>query len=162
MCMTFRLQKQNKQGVRGLRTSTKLPFDIPYKPHTMCNSTQYKALKQTASSLKGNVDSDNTSRDCPLVNSLQSQQMLLASKRVFLHIYIYIYIYIILDIIHHPVFYLKHGISVTAFCLRLQVEPAQLDPKDNPETETISIHWTWVGSTWRRRHNPVSETSCFK
>jgi hypothetical protein len=29
----------------------------------------------------------------------------------------------ILDIIHRPVFYLKHDVSVTGFYLRLQVEP---------------------------------------
>jgi hypothetical protein len=32
----------------------------------------------------------------------------------------------ILGIIHRPVFYLKHDVSETGFCLRLQVEPSQL------------------------------------
>jgi hypothetical protein len=32
----------------------------------------------------------------------------------------------ILDIMHRPVFYLKHDVSETGFCLRLQVEPTQL------------------------------------
>jgi hypothetical protein len=32
----------------------------------------------------------------------------------------------ILDIILRPVFYLKHDVSDTAFCLRLQVEPTQI------------------------------------
>jgi hypothetical protein len=37
----------------------------------------------------------------------------------------------ILDIIHRPVFYLKHDISDAAgFCLRLQVEPTQVGPID--------------------------------
>jgi hypothetical protein len=34
----------------------------------------------------------------------------------------------ILDNFHHPVFYLKHGVLKTRFCLRLQVEPTQLGP----------------------------------
>jgi hypothetical protein len=29
----------------------------------------------------------------------------------------------VLDIIHHPVFYLKHNVSKAEFCLHLQVEP---------------------------------------
>jgi hypothetical protein len=32
--------------------------------------------------------------------------------------------------IHRPVFYLKHDISETGFCLRFQVEPTQLGPVD--------------------------------
>jgi hypothetical protein len=32
----------------------------------------------------------------------------------------------ILDIIHRPVFYLKHSFSETEFCLRLQVESTQV------------------------------------
>jgi hypothetical protein len=45
--------------------------------------------------------------------------------------FITIYITIkILDIIHRPVFCLKHNISETEFCLRLQVEPTQLCPID--------------------------------
>jgi hypothetical protein len=35
---------------------------------------------------------------------------------------------IILDIIHRPVFYLKHDVSETGFGLRLQVEPTQMGP----------------------------------
>jgi hypothetical protein len=37
---------------------------------------------------------------------------------------------IILDIIHHPVFYLKLNVSETGFCILLQVEPAQMGPTD--------------------------------
>jgi hypothetical protein len=33
-------------------------------------------------------------------------------------------------IIHRPVFYLKHDVSETGFCLRFQVEPTQFGPKD--------------------------------
>jgi hypothetical protein len=36
----------------------------------------------------------------------------------------------ILDIIHRPVFYLKHNVSETPFCLRLQVENNQVHPTD--------------------------------
>jgi hypothetical protein len=35
----------------------------------------------------------------------------------------------ILDIIHRHVSYLKHDISETGFCLRLQVQPTQLGPQ---------------------------------
>jgi hypothetical protein len=35
-----------------------------------------------------------------------------------------------LDVIHRPVFYLKHDVSETGFCLRLLVEPPQLGPID--------------------------------
>jgi hypothetical protein len=34
----------------------------------------------------------------------------------------------ILDFIHNPVFYLKHDVSETGFCPRLQVEPSHLNP----------------------------------
>jgi hypothetical protein len=36
----------------------------------------------------------------------------------------------ILDIIHRPVFYLKHGVSETEFCLQHQVERTQVAPID--------------------------------
>jgi hypothetical protein len=38
----------------------------------------------------------------------------------------------ILDIIHRPVLYSKHDVSETEFCLRLQVESAQLSQIDRP------------------------------
>jgi hypothetical protein len=44
-----------------------------------------------------------------------------------------------LDIIHRPVFYIKHDVSKTGFCLRLQIEPTQLGK--SPEAETSSIYW---------------------
>jgi hypothetical protein len=34
----------------------------------------------------------------------------------------------ILDIFHHRVFHIKHNVSETGFCLRLQVEATQLGP----------------------------------
>jgi hypothetical protein len=50
------------------------------------------------------------------------------------------------DIIHRNVFYLKHKVSETGFCLRLQVEPIQLGTLElvsvsDPETESSSICW---------------------
>jgi hypothetical protein len=35
-----------------------------------------------------------------------------------------------MDIIHSLIFYLKHGVSETGICLRLQVENTQLNPID--------------------------------
>jgi hypothetical protein len=51
----------------------------------------------------------------------------------------------ILDIIHRPVFYLKHNVSDTGLCLRLQVEHTQLSQIDGislccPEIGTSSIY----------------------
>jgi hypothetical protein len=34
----------------------------------------------------------------------------------------------VLDFIHNCVFYLEHDVSEPGFCLRLEVEPTQLDP----------------------------------
>jgi hypothetical protein len=34
----------------------------------------------------------------------------------------------ILDIIHRPAFYLKHDVSETEWCIRLQVKSTQLGP----------------------------------
>jgi hypothetical protein len=34
----------------------------------------------------------------------------------------------VLDIIHRPVYYLKHSVSETGVCPRIQVEPTQLGP----------------------------------
>jgi hypothetical protein len=44
----------------------------------------------------------------------------------------------ILDIIHRPVFYLKHDVSDTEFCLHLQVEPNKMGPI---EKASLSL-WT--------------------
>jgi hypothetical protein len=35
-----------------------------------------------------------------------------------------------MDIIHRPVFYLKHNVLETGFCLRLKVEPTELSQID--------------------------------
>jgi hypothetical protein len=61
----------------------------------------------------------------------------------------------ILDVIHRPVFYFKHSVSESRFCLRLQMEPTQL----GLILEVVSLS---VGSTWRWKQNPVFETLYFK
>jgi hypothetical protein len=47
----------------------------------------------------------------------------------------------ILDIIHRPVFKLKHDVSETEICLRPPVEPIQFDPihTATAEAETIPL-----------------------
>jgi hypothetical protein len=53
----------------------------------------------------------------------------------------------LLDSIHRPVYFSKHNISETGFCLRLQVEPIQLvtidraSPYLRTEIGTSSIDW---------------------
>jgi hypothetical protein len=65
----------------------------------------------------------------------------------------------ILRIIHHPVFYLK--------ARRFRdwiLSPSSIQSISNPvqrQRLALSIGPIWVGSTWRWRQNPVSETSCF-
>jgi hypothetical protein len=51
-----------------------------------------------------------------------------------------------MDIVHYPVFYLKHNVSETAFCLHLQVELTQLAPKDRDRLG-LRQGANWVGST---------------
>jgi hypothetical protein len=43
------------------------------------------------------------------------------------------------DIIQGPVFNLKHDVSETAFCLRFQVEPIQLDQIDLIRTQGLAV-----------------------
>jgi hypothetical protein len=53
----------------------------------------------------------------------------------------------ILDIIHRPVFYLRHDVSETGFYLRLQVKPTQLSSIDRGslclqrQKGLCSVHW---------------------
>jgi hypothetical protein len=69
----------------------------------------------------------------------------------------------ILDIIHWPNFYLNHDVSGTGFCLCVQIKPSQLGPIPvRRQSLALSTGSKWVGSTWRRKQNPVSETSYFK
>jgi hypothetical protein len=51
----------------------------------------------------------------------------------------------IFNIIHRPLFYLKHDASETGFCLRPQVRPTEMGP-----IEALSKGPIWVGSTWTR------------
>jgi hypothetical protein len=72
---------------------------------------------------------------------------------------------IYLDIIHPPVFYLKHDISETGFCLGRQVN--LLSGKKYLELASVSgtalsIGTNWVGTDWRRAQNPVPEPLWFK
>jgi hypothetical protein len=46
----------------------------------------------------------------------------------------------ILGIIHRPVFYLKHDVSETEFCLRLEVEPTHLGPIDPDWNEREELY----------------------
>jgi hypothetical protein len=55
----------------------------------------------------------------------------------------------ILNIIYPPVFYYKHYLSKTGFCLWRQ-------------EIFLLIEVNWVGSTCKRRQNPAFEASCFK
>jgi hypothetical protein len=68
-----------------------------------------------------------------------------------------------LDIIHCPALYLKHYFLETRFCLSLQVEPTQMGPTERTslcyrtrKRLDLSVGPIWVGSTWRRKENPVS------
>jgi hypothetical protein len=70
---------------------------------------------------------------------------------------------------HHPSSCLLFKIRRfgTWFCLCLQVEPIDLGPlnRASPCLQTqiaLSVRPSLVGLAWRRRRNPVSETSCFK
>jgi hypothetical protein len=58
------------------------------------------------------------------------------------------------DIFNLAVFYFKHDLSETGFCLRLQVEPTQEDLIDIATSRlqshklALSSGSNWVGSTW--------------
>jgi hypothetical protein len=49
----------------------------------------------------------------------------------------------ILDIIHRPVFYLKHSVSESSFCLRLQAEPIQIG-KVHRANLCLSMHMSRI------------------
>jgi hypothetical protein len=74
-----------------------------------------------------------------------------------------------LDIVHHPVFYLKHrpvyiskhNVSETGFCLRLQVKPTQLGQIDraSPYLQTVGsscFEWAQLSRYYLKM---VTETS---
>jgi hypothetical protein len=66
----------------------------------------------------------------------------------------------VLDIIHGSVFYLKHDVSDTGFCLRPQMKPTQSGPNRSsfylwcPQTETI------YGAQLSRFHLKTETDSC--
>jgi hypothetical protein len=60
---------------------------------------------------------------------------------------------------HRPVYFSKHNVSETGFCLRLQVNPTQMSPIDRASPY---VRPNWVGFTWRRKQNPVAETLCLE
>jgi hypothetical protein len=59
-----------------------------------------------------------------------------------------------LDIIHRPLFYLKHDVSETVFCFLLEVVPNQMSPIER-SSHCLRRQPIWLGSTWSRRKNPV-------
>jgi hypothetical protein len=46
----------------------------------------------------------------------------------------------ILDIIRRPVFYLKHNVSETGFCLRLQMRPTKFGSNDKRDSYSLSSY----------------------
>jgi hypothetical protein len=58
----------------------------------------------------------------------------------------------ILDIIHRPVFHLKHNVSETGFCLRIQVEHTQLGLIDRPSVCLQTQAATSTGFTSLSQH----------
>jgi hypothetical protein len=70
----------------------------------------------------------------------------------------------IMGIIHRPVFYMKHDVSETGFCLRLQTETAQFGLL-SADTHISSIYWVHLirfhlkketESSFRTRDTPLS------
>jgi hypothetical protein len=75
----------------------------------------------------------------------------------------------VLDIIHRPVVYLKHDVSRTRFYRSTSGEAYSGGPSRKKIISMCTSNNlpfpngpTSVGSIWRRRQNPVSETSSFK
>jgi hypothetical protein len=63
---------------------------------------------------------------------------------------------------HNAGHYLKLDDSETVFCPCLQVEPTQVGQMEVVSVFTLTTGHNWVGPTWRRRQNIVSETSTYK
>jgi hypothetical protein len=59
----------------------------------------------------------------------------------------------ILDIIHHPLVYLKQRFGDYGDYARLQMKPFRLQKL----ALSMSIRYNYVGSTWGRTQSPVSE-----
>jgi hypothetical protein len=81
-----------------------------------------------ATDLVMNLKLSANSPQCSVRNSSKDKRKI-GVNNIYRFVAGYINIIIkILDIIHNNVFYLKHKVSETGFCLRLQVEPTQLGP----------------------------------
>jgi hypothetical protein len=67
---------------------------------------------------------------------------------------------IILDSIQRPVFYLKHDVSETEFCLRRQMEPSQMGPIKRASLflRTSSLFWAQLS----RFHLKTKTESIFR
>jgi hypothetical protein len=63
------------------------------------------------------------------------------------------------DIIHRPVFYLKHSPSDTGFRLRLQVEPTQLEPTDRFDLLLLNNSNSNINSTNRAYEANTTQTT---
>jgi hypothetical protein len=71
-----------------------------------------------------------------------------------------------MNVIHHRVYYLRHDVSESGFCLLLQVEPTRLGPIDRAspcnqsgtEKETSSIYWTKLRSFYLK--TPTESGRC--
>jgi hypothetical protein len=62
----------------------------------------------------------------------------------------------ILDTIHRPVLYLQYSDLENGFCLRLEVAGVR------KQRIALCKGSNWIGTTWRRRQNPVFEMLCSK
>jgi hypothetical protein len=73
---------------------------------------------------------------------------------------VYIDIIIItLDIIHYTLFYLKHNVLETGFCIRIQAEPTQLGPIDRASVFRFHLK-TETESTLRNDRTMDNAQNC--
>jgi hypothetical protein len=60
---------------------------------------------------------------------------------------------------NHPVYFSKHNVSETGFCLRLQVKPTQLGPIDRASPCLVYIRWNLMviirDEFWKMRKETV-------
>jgi hypothetical protein len=73
----------------------------------------------------------------------------------------------VLDIIHCPVFYSNYDVSETTFCHVFRWNLLNWAQQREPywcsgDTLALFIELNWIGSTLKRRQNPVTETSYLK
>jgi hypothetical protein len=67
----------------------------------------------------------------------------------------------ILDVIHHPVFYLKHNFSEIGFCHRLQMGPTQLGPIDTASPCLRTPATTPTGFIKPKQYKPTKAVNIF-